>query len=128
SPFFPVRLSNIHNKIVQVKKFMKQKDFTQFGELIEQEALELHAIMLTSTPSLIYLLPETLRIMKAVKKWRKEGVEVYFTINTGQNVHLICEKKNAKKVAALAEMIEGVQKTIINHPSDGARVINKHLF
>jgi len=128
SPFFVTRGKNIKNKIALCKKYLKEKDFSKFGELIEAEALELHAIYLTSVPSLIYLLPETLRVMHAVKKWRAEGLAVYFTLNTGQDIHLICEEKNAKKVSLLAEKITGVQKTIINHPSIGTRIINKHLF
>ena len=128
SPFFSTRLARIKEKISLIKKYLKEKNFKLFGELIEQEALELHAIMLTSTPSLIYLLPETLRVMRYVKKWREEGLEVYFTINTGQNIHLICQKQDANKVAKRASGLSGVTKTIINFPSEGARLMDKHLF
>ena len=128
SPFFSVRRSHMQQKIKTIKKFMKQKDFSAFGELVEAEALEMHAIMLTSIPSLIYWLPGTIRMMRQVKKWRSEGLQVYFTVNTGQDIHLICEKKNVKKVVSLVEEIEGVQKTIINYPSQGTRLVEKHLF
>ncbi|MEK7522519.1 MAG: diphosphomevalonate decarboxylase, partial [Patescibacteria group bacterium] len=89
SPFFTTRLNNINEKINRFKKSLETRNFTEFGELVENEALELHAIMLTSTPSLIYWQPETIILMKLVKKWRNEGLEVYFTINTGQDIHLI---------------------------------------
>lgn len=128
SPFFALRQEHMKKKIADCKTYLAEKDFTQVGELIETEALELHAIYLTSQPSLIYLLPGTLRIMHAVKKWREEGLPVYFTLNTGQDIHLICEKKNAEKVSSLVSSIEGVQKTIINMPANGARIIEKHLF
>jgi len=128
SAFFPIRKKYIKEKIALCKKYLQEKKLQKLGELIEAEALELHAIYLTSHPSLIYLLPETLRVMHAVKEWRENGLSVYFTLNTGQDIHLICEKKNAQKVSRLAQKIEGVQKTIVNYPSDGARVIEKHLF
>lgn len=128
SPFFNTRISHMPEKIKMLKQYLKEKDFTAFGELIESEALELHSIMLTSTPSLIYLLPNTLRIMLEVKKLRSEGLEVYFTLNTGQDVHLICESKNAKMIAKKAQKIEDVRDTIINLPADGARAVNNHLF
>jgi diphosphomevalonate decarboxylase len=128
SPFFQVRRSHMQQKIKDLKKTMKQKDFQSFGEIVEAEALELHAIMLTSMPSLIYWLPGTIRVMRAVKKWQSEGLQVYFTVNTGQDIPLICEKKHAKKVEALVEKIEGVQKTIVNYPDKGAHVVKKHLF
>jgi len=128
SPFFPMRKNNMAEKIILCKKYLEEKDFRKLGELTEAEALELHAIYLTSNPSLLYLLPATLRMMHAVKKWRKDGLSVYFTLNTGQDIHLICEKKNAEKVASLVSKIEGVQKTIVNNPSKGAHLVNTHLF
>ena len=128
SPFFPVRLARIKDKIKLIKKYMQEKNFPLFGELVEQEALELHAIMLTSIPPLIYWLPETINVMHAVQKWRNEGLEVYFTVNTGQNIHLICQKKDAKLVVKKAKEISEVQNTIINYPSNGAHLVSTHLF
>ncbi|MGI8420081.1 MAG: diphosphomevalonate decarboxylase [Candidatus Levyibacteriota bacterium] len=128
SPFFAARLKNIDAKIKRMRIILKERDFQKFGELVEDEALELHAIYITSHPSLIYLLPGSLKVMHAVKRWRAEGIQVYFTVNTGQDIHLICQKKDAKKVAALAEEIPEVQKTIINEPAKGAHLIDKHLF
>jgi mevalonate pyrophosphate decarboxylase len=58
--------------------------------------------------------------MHAVKKWRQEGLQVYFTVNTGQDIHLICQKKDAEKVVNKAKEIPDVTQTIINHPSKGA--------
>ena len=128
SPFFPLRLEKINGKIKSIKKIMETKDFKAFGELVEAEALELHAIMLTSSPSLIYWLPGTLKVMHAVKKWRQEGLEVYFTVNTGQDIHLICQKKDVEKVIEKAKEVSDVQKRIVNYPSKGARLKEKHLF
>lgn len=128
SPFFATRLKNLPAKIKLVKKHLKEKNFASFGELIESEALELHSIMLTSTPSLIYLLPNTLRIIQSVKLWRTQGVAVYFTLNTGQDVHLICQEKDVKKVASLAKALNGVHDTIINSTADGTKLSENHLF
>jgi len=128
SPFFPVRLEKIKEKIKLIKKYLKEKNFVSFGELVEAEALELHAIMLTSTPSLIYWLPGTLKVMHAVKKWRQEGLQIYFTVNTGQDIHLICQRKDVAKVVKKAEEVSDVQETIINYCSKGARLISSNLF
>ena len=128
SPFFSIRLARIKEKINLIKKYMKEKNFRAFGELVEQEALELHAVMLTSTPSLIYWLPGTLKVIHAVKKWRWDGLQVYFTINTGQDIHLICQKKDVEKVVKKLEEIFDVQNTIVNYPSNGAHIISENLF
>ncbi|MEK7495298.1 MAG: diphosphomevalonate decarboxylase, partial [Patescibacteria group bacterium] len=128
SPFFKTRLNNINEKISRFKKALETKDFTEFGQIIEKEALELHAIMLTSTPSLIYWQPETIILMKLVKKWRDEGLDVYFTVNTGQDIHLIVEEKNIGQLTKKLKEIKEVKNIIVNRPSVGARLTEKHLF
>lgn len=128
SPFFQTRLTHIKEKINRLKKILKNKNFTEFGQLIESEALELHAIMLTSTPSLIYWQPETIKLMKLVKKWRSEGLEVYFTVNTGQDIHLIIEEKNTEQLIKRLKKIKEIKKIIVNRPAVGARLTDSHLF
>lgn len=128
SIFYQERLKNIKNKIEVIKKLIREKDFTAFGEMLEAEALELHAIMLTSKPSLIYLMPNSLLLMKSVKKWRNEGFECYFTVNTGQDVHIIIEKKNVSELVKRLKKIEQIQRIIVNEPGEGARITKEHLF
>lgn len=128
SPFYATRLSGMERKIQQMKNLIKDKKFTTFGELIEEEALQLHAIMLTSKPSLIYWSKGTLAIIRQVKKWRFDGLPVYFTINTGQDIHLFCEKENEGRLVAELKKRAEVKDIIINYPSVGARLSEKHLF
>ncbi len=84
--------------------------------------------MMTQTPHLIYWTPGTLRIMKLVSKWRTEGLPVYFTINTGQDIHLIVEAKNIEKVKNKLKKLDFVKDIIINTPGEGARISKNHLF
>lgn len=128
SPFMQVRLAHMKEKNELVKKLIAEKNFKEFGELLEAEALELHSIMLTQRPALIYWTPGTLRIMKLVGHWRAEGIPVYFTINTGQDIHLICEAENVEKVEAKLKELEEVKEIIVNTPGEGARLSEKHLF
>lgn len=128
SPFLHVRVVGMKTKNQLLKKIIKQKDFQKFGELIEAEALELHSIYITQKPALIYLMPNSLLIMKLCKKWREEGLSVYFTVNTGQDVHLIVEKKNVNKLTKKLKEIPEVKEVIVNYSGDGTRLSTKHLF
>ncbi|EKD87024.1 MAG: hypothetical protein ACD_37C00071G0003 [uncultured bacterium] len=123
SPFFPTRLSLIKDKINRVKKAIEDKNFSEFGELIEREALEFHSILFTSNPPLFYWTSETVKVMKFVQKIRSEGLECYFTINTGQDVHVICKKEDTETVSAKLKELPEVIKTIVNYPDKGARLI-----
>lgn len=128
SPFMPVRLSRMKDKNEQVKKLLAEKNLPEFGELIEAEALELHAIMITQRPALIYWTEGTLQIMKLVSHWRAQGLAVYFTINTGQDVHLICEQENIDQVQAKLKKLDFVKDIIVNLSGEGARTSDNHLF
>lgn len=128
SPFMSVRLAHMGEKNAKVKKLIAERNFQEFGELIEAEALELHTIMLTQRPALIYWTPGTLRIMKLTAHWRAEGLPVYFTINTGQDIHLMCEADNVEKVKTKLKELEEVKDIIINTPGEGTRLSENHLF
>lgn len=121
--FFQKRIENIPNKISKIKELINEKNFTEFGLLVEEEALEFHSILFTSIPPLIYWTPQTLEVMKYVQKLRSEGLECYFTINTGQDVHVICKKSDEKKVKSEIEKLDVVVNTILNHPGEGAKIV-----
>lgn len=128
SPFVLTRQAHMNKKLVYAKELLSKKDFSLFGELLEREALEMHAVMLTSWPPLIYWTSGTLRLMKLVQEWRKEGLEVYFTINTGQDIHLICEDRNKEAIQEKLHNLDFVREVIMNSPAQGARITDKHLF
>lgn len=128
SPFMTLRVSRMKEKNEKIKQLIAEKNFKEFGELLEQDALELHSIMLTQYPPLIYWTPGTLRIMKLCSHWRSEGIPVYFTINTGQDIHLICEQENIDKVKVKLKELEEVKDVIVNVSGEGARLSDKHLF
>lgn len=129
SPFFAARRAHMTHKIDEAKKFLAAKDFTALGKLTEQEALELHAIMITQAPPLIYWSAGTVVLMQLCQKWREEGtVEAYFSINTGQDIYFMVRPEEEQKLVTLLEETGIVRDIIKNQPGEGARLINEHLF
>lgn len=122
SPFFESRKAGMKKKIDDVKDALAKKDFSKFGEISEAEALNMHAVMLTSSPSLIYWTPGTLQLMNLVKRWRSEGLEVYFTINTGQDIHLLIESKNTEEIEKKLRELDFVKDIIVNIPAPGTKL------
>jgi diphosphomevalonate decarboxylase len=69
---------------------LKSGDFDKFIQVTESEALNLHALMMTSKQSYLLLEPDTLNIVNAVRRFRKEtSVPVCFTLDAGPNVHML---------------------------------------
>lgn len=129
SPFQKTRIKRIGKRIQFVKKAIRKRNFSTFGRIIEQEALEMHAICLTSYPPILYWEPTTIEIMKKIQSWREqEEMEAYFTIDAGPSVHVICQSRDEKKLASRLQKIEDVKRVVINRPGKGARVTRQHLF
>jgi len=123
SPFYKSRILEMPKKIRQLKSSFEKKDFTDFGRIIEAEAINMHSVMMTSSPALYYWTPKTMEVMLAVVEWRDKELECYFTIDAGPNVHIMCLAKYAQKVKNQLKKISGIKRIIINNPSIGARLI-----
>ncbi len=128
SPFFKERQKNIKQKISNVKKYIKNKDFSALGNLVEEECLEFHSILLTSKPPMVLWYPGTLQIIHEVQKMRTEGIECYFTINTGFNVHVLTLPEFEEKVQKRLNDLDLVKKTLTAKVGGKPEYINEHLF
>jgi diphosphomevalonate decarboxylase len=123
SPLYQARLNSTDAKIAKTKEAIKQKNFKQLGEIMEEDCLNMHAVMLTQTPSLVYQLPETIRVMEAIRAWRGQGLGSYFTINTGQNVFVFCEPKNETELVKRLSRLKGVIEVRRDKIGPGARLL-----
>ena len=69
---------------------MKNGDLATFGQIAEEEALTLHALMMTSNPSYVLLQPNSLKLIELIRTYRNDTkLPVYFTIDAGPNIHLL---------------------------------------
>lgn len=128
SPFFQKRLDAIPKRIQTIEYAFQKKDFQMLGEVIEEDCLDMHRVMQTQVPPLLYWNEITRTIMNSVVGWRNIGLPVYFTIDAGPNVHILCEGKDERRLLEKLEDLEGIEEVIVNKPAVGARVIMDHLF
>lgn len=125
SPLYAPRVSQMKARILKCKEYLKAKDLSRLGPLIEQESIDLHALY--ESVGIVQRSPEAAQITDLVPLWRKD-LPVYFSLNTGQNVHLICEKKDAEALTAKLKKLPIVRDVIVNMPAGGAKIVESHLF
>jgi diphosphomevalonate decarboxylase len=118
SPLQECRLADVERRLDQCRTAICDKQFHLLAEVVEQDSNMMHAVMLTSCPSLIYWEPVTLEIMKKVIDWRRAGIPVFYTIDAGPNVHILCLTPSLQKVRRLIEQIPGVQR-VLTAPAAG---------
>lgn len=128
SPYLPARLRAVSERLAAIRQAMERKDFSTFGEIVEADCLDMHAVMQSQHPPLFYWNEATKTIMDAVRRWRRTGLPVYFTIDAGPNVHLICEGEHEQEVLERIRGMAGIGEVIRNRPAPGARIISDHLF
>ncbi len=128
SPYFLRRLDAVAGRITRIEQALKDKNFQMLGTVIEEDCLDMHHVMQTQVPPLLYWSDATRMLMDAVRNWRTNGIPVYFTIDAGPNVHLICEGKDEDRVLDAIKAVSGVENVILNKPAGGARISTKHLF
>lgn len=79
---------------------LKSGDLERFGEISEAEALSLHALMMTSSPSFILMAPNSLEAIARIRRFRKEKqLPVYFTLDAGPNIHLLYPSEIQHEIA-----------------------------
>jgi len=113
-PFADIRYQEAHRNMDKLMDVMRGTDFMKFGEIIENEALMLHALMMTSNPYFILMQPETLAAIEKIRLFRKQnGVPIAFTLDAGANVHVLYPE-NAK-----SEVLKFVEKDLVSYCEDG---------
>jgi len=123
SPYFSKRLKLLPKRIFKIKQALKTRNLKLLGETIEEEAVDLHLIAMSSCPPIFYWNGITIELIKQIRRWRRDGLISYFTIDAGPNIHLICEQKEEKILNQKLLNFPGVRQTIINHPGKGVKII-----
>lgn len=123
SHLYPARLASVADRLSRAKAALLERDLATLGPLIEEEAISMHAVMMTSRPPIYYWLPGTVQVIRQVQEWRAAGLEVYFTLDAGPNVHLICQAANQAEVVRRLQDIEAVLEVIVSGPGPGAHLI-----
>lgn len=99
NPYAPARYVQANENIKNLLAALKSGDLDTFINITESEALQLHALMMCSSPSFILMKPNTLGIINEIRAFRNETqIPLCFTLDAGPNVHLLYPESEAEKV------------------------------
>ncbi len=90
NPYAPARYAQANRRTEEMLGVLRTGKVERFGELLESEALTLHALMMSSHPYYTLIEPNTLQVITALRRYREaSGHPIYFTLDAGPNVHLL---------------------------------------
>ncbi|MAD96863.1 MAG: diphosphomevalonate decarboxylase [Flavobacteriaceae bacterium] len=103
-PFASQRFEQANENLLKLTTILENGDQKAFINLVESEALTLHAMMLTSNPYFILMKPNTLEIINALWAFRERTQSnICFTLDAGANVHVLYPKSEEKMVLQFIE-------------------------
>lgn len=89
-PYAANRFTQANENLGKMSTILQNGDIKEFINLVESEALTLHAMMLTSHPYFILMKPNTLEIINKIWEFRTtQNSNICFTLDAGANVHVL---------------------------------------
>lgn len=128
SPHFPRRLELLTDRLAAMRQAVEVRDFDALAPLLEEEAIELHLIAMSSKPPIFYWQPGTVAVLAAVRAMREEGVPAASTLDAGANVHVICPVEAAGEVARRLAAMDVVEQVIEDRVGSGPKELEEHLL
>lgn len=113
-PYAVQRFLQAHHNLSAMKSVLEGGDVNRFMEIVESEALTLHAMMMTSMPYFILMKPNTLEIINRIWEFRNETqLPVCFTLDAGANVHVLYPS------AVKVEIMQFIQLELVGYCQNG---------
>ena len=98
SPFFEARLVSAQKRCDEMEKAILGNNLTRLGVLAERDTMELHSLTMTGENRMMIMTADTVRIMEKVRQLRGDGVEAYFSMQTGPSVFINTSEKFEERV------------------------------
>lgn len=103
-PYSERRFLQAHQNLHELMDTFASGDIWKFGQMVESEALTLHAMMMTSRPYFILMKPNTVSVIEEVWQFREETkLPLFFTLDAGANVHLLFPEKIEQSIKELVK-------------------------
>jgi diphosphomevalonate decarboxylase len=98
-PYREARAAQAGENMERLGRAFKEGDFEGFAATTEEEALSLHAMMLSSRPGYSLLKEATMEIINRIRSYRDStGTSVAFTLDAGPNLHLLYPTREKEKI------------------------------
>lgn len=122
-PFAKQRFYQAHSNLSKLISVFKTGDLDAFIQIVESEALTLHAMMMTSMPYFILMKPNTLKIINTIWAFRQmTGLHVSFTLDAGANVHVLYPENETDLV------LEFIKNELVAYCQNGHYICDKIGF
>ena len=125
SPLYESWLRINANHIKRATKAIDERNLKVLGQVTEENCKQMHEVIRTSNPSINYMTNKTIDCIQEVKSMRDSGFDLFYTVDAGPQVKIICKKENKNLINERVLSLPSVKRTLIANIGYGARVINE---
>ena len=112
SPLHAAWLAQVPLDLATAEAAIAAGDLAALGELVEANALAMHAAAIAARPAIIYWQPATLAALATVRALRADGHAAWATMDAGPHVKVLTNATDADAVVAALRATAGVDRTI----------------
>lgn len=118
SPLYASWLDSIAVDLQDMRAGIRDQDFEKVGELMEHNALKMHATALAARPSVLYWEPSSVALIHHIQSLRQAGVPCYLTMDAGPNVKVLLPPVSSSLSTGLSteQQAQYIQQ-IVAHPA-----------
>ena len=123
SPFYSSWIRGNRDDFDAARRAIEARDFAGLTTIAESSCLKMHAVMLSSAPSLVYWHAATVAAIHAIQDLRERGESVFFTIDAGPQIKAVCTPASAPIVRQTLAAVPGIQAVVEGRLGSGARTL-----
>lgn len=127
SPYYRRWVQSTVGDIGEMTNAIAKKDFEKVGELAEFSCLKMHALAMSANPGIIYWNGHTVDLINKVRELRKSGLGIFFTIDAGPQVKVLCLPSDVKKAQKEFENMSGIKQIIHTSIGPSAYIVGENL-
>ena len=124
SPLQEARVADAPRRLDICRRAILDRDFNTLAGVVELDSDMMHAVMMTSNPGLFYWKPASITVMESIREWRKSGLPVFYTVDAGPNIHVLCQRVLASEVERKLRELPGVENVLLAGVGGPARMVS----
>ncbi len=103
SPFFNARVKSASKRCTEMRDAILDGNLMRVAQLAEIDSLELHALTMTGEKGLVAYKPESILLMSEIRRMRQNGLNAYFSMQTGPSVFINTYPAEMKEIRKWVE-------------------------
>ena len=101
SPYHDAWIETVERDLETARDAVESRDFEALAEVAESSCLRMHADALAADPGILYWNGATVSLIHRLREARRDGLDLFFTIDAGPHVKVFCTPEAESDVIQL---------------------------